>query len=252
MTTQLPASSNPSPTAGPGSSRRDKTLAAANADLYRQRRRLKSAGSRVVNESTEKMTLLSPQLIALFGEIPAKHLSNANVPERHIRNVDGEYAAEWASVRDKMLDQIGGGFAFALLGNRGTGKTQLGVHLIVQSARLGRTCLYAKAMDFFLTVRATYKSETQTELEAIEAFTEPGILVLDELQVRGETEFEDRMLTYMLDKRYDAMRDTILIANLTEKAFRESMGYSISDRLVETGGVIECNWKSFRRKESAK
>lgn len=187
-------------------------------------------------------------MIALFGEIPAKHLSNANVPERHIRNVDGEYSDDWKKVRDRIVNQIGGGFAFALLGRRGTGKTQMGVHAIVQSARLGRDCLYAKAMDFFLTIRATYKSEMQTELEAISAFTEPGMLVLDELQVRGETEFEDRMLTYMLDKRYDAMRDTLLIANLTEPQFRESMGYSIADRLAETGGVIECNWDSFRRK----
>ena len=250
MTPPSPVSKPASQTDGPDFSRRDPKLAMANAELYRHRRRLKSVGQRVESESTEKMTRLSPQLIALFGEIPATQLSNANVPERHIKTVDGESSGEWQKARDKVVNQIGGGFAFALLGPRGTGKTQLGVHTIVQSARMGRSCLYAKAMDFFLTVRATYKSETRTELEAIELFTDPCMLVLDELQVRGETEFEDRMLTYMLDKRYDSMRDTILIANLTESQFRESMGYSISDRLAETGGIIECKWDNFRRKTS--
>lgn len=134
----------------------------------------------------------------------------------------------------------------ALLGGRGTGKTQIGVHAAIGACCVGRSALYAKAMDFFLDVRATYKSEEASEADAIAKFVNPMLLVMDELQVRGDTDFEDRMLTYMLDKRYDAMRDTILIANLSAEAFEDAMGYSVSDRMVESGGVIECNWGSFR------
>lgn len=42
------------------------------------------------------------------------------------------------------------------------------------------------------------------------------------------------------------MKDTIPIANLKEEEFLKSIGQSAESRLREVGGVIVCDWPSFR------
>lgn len=102
-------------------------------------------------------------------------------------------------------------------------------------------------MDVFLAVRETYRREiSQSELEVIESFRKPSLLVIDEVQERGETAWEDRILTNLVDKRYGDGTDTLLIANLKPAALAENLGTSIADRLRETGGIIEATWGSFR------
>lgn len=102
-------------------------------------------------------------------------------------------------------------------------------------------------MRFFLALRATYSKDVpDTEGDVLSAFVAIRLLVIDEVGVRGEKPFEDRMLTTLIDERYDRKRDTVLISNQTAADFRAVLGESIVDRLRETGGIIECNWRSFR------
>jgi hypothetical protein len=42
------------------------------------------------------------------------------------------------------------------------------------------------------------------------------------------------------------MRDTIMISNETPEKMLAQVGPSIEDRMRECGGIIECNWPSFR------
>jgi hypothetical protein len=51
----------------------------------------------------------------------------------------------------------------------------------------------------------------------------------------------------LLDRRYDNLNSTVLIANQDKAAFAASVGDSIVSRIHETGESIECNWPSFRR-----
>ncbi len=182
---------------------------------------------------------------------PADHRSlyaKADVPQRHRKPISEQESPEtWKTARDQVVGKVGGGFLIALLGNRGSGKTQIAQQGVTFATGLGRSALYVRAMTIFLELRATYSSPDRTELEVIQKYTAPQLLVIDEIQERGETDFENRILNHLLDTRYGDMTDTLVIGNLQPKAFQNSMGSSISDRLRETGGVIECNWKSFRR-----
>lgn len=175
--------------------------------------------------------------------------NDANVPLRYSVRIDIERSPmPWRDVYEMITRQLQTGCLLALIGNRGTGKTQLGASAIAANCALERSSRYITAMDVFLIIREAQKFQNESELKAIQKFVDPKLLVMDEMQVRGETAFENRMLTAIVDKRYANMRDTILIANLTEKEFRESLGSSIVDRMYETGGVIPCTWESFRRK----
>lgn len=178
---------------------------------------------------------------------PSGRYAKSDVPKRHRRAISGEHCPkEWIETLTKIIEKQGKGYLIALIGNRGTGKTQISERAIRDCCDLGYPALYCRSMDFFLEVRATFKSETVTELSVIERFRSPRLLVLDEFQERGDTEWENRVLNNLLDKRYGDMSDTILIANLVPKAFEKSVGESIADRMRETGGLMECTWKSFR------
>ena len=181
-------------------------------------------------------------------------LARADVPKRHLRPLVQTPCAEWVSLSNKLRAALGTGFLFALLGDRGTGKTRLAVatirECIRRTARNGfdanRPAWYRKTLDLFLDVRASFKNESRTEREVLAPYLACDLLVLDEIQERGGTDFEDRMLTYVIDKRYDANKDTLLISNLKAGEFSKHVGPSIVDRIRECGAAINCDWPSFR------
>lgn len=170
----------------------------------------------------------------------------ANIPKRHTRGVKIDPNHPWVPQCEIVSRRLGAGFLLALLGDRGTGKTQMAVVVMMVGFKAQRTGLYVSAMDVFLDVRATYSNPDASERDALGRFLGPDMLVIDEIQQRGETDFEDRILAYLIDQRYGAMKDTIVIANLTPDALKDSLDPSIVDRLRETGGIIECTWPSFR------
>lgn len=207
-----------------------------------------------VGEIIQSLTCLSrPAWISdLSPDVAIKRLGDkANLPLRHRNHAAGigdtcKNHPDWERIRDILIYKQGAGYLFGLLGPRGTGKTQIAVNVGLHRIAIKWPVLYVKTMDIFLWIRSTYNDENLCELDALSEFLSPSLLIIDEAGERGETAFEDRMLSYLLDKRYDACLDTILIANLTIKAFTESVGPSIIDRIRETGSLIECNWESKR------
>jgi DNA replication protein DnaC len=75
-----------------------------------------------------------------------------------------------------------------------------------------------------------------------------GLLVIDEIQERAETKYEETALVYLIDQRYANMRPTLLIGNIKHEDFTARIGPSIASRIRETGGVIEFTGPSFRDK----
>lgn len=186
----------------------------------------------------------------LQGVTAKQYWAAARIPKRQ---ADASLRAEpeWMKAYTKCIETVlrkeRRGSITVLIGNRGTGKTQIAVETIREGCIALYTARYARALDIFLEVRAAMKSEHQTEIDAIRTYLDPEILVIDEMQERGETAFEDRLLVNILDKRYTSMLDTILIANQAPEQFITAVGASIADRIRETGGIIECTWESFRR-----
>lgn len=158
-------------------------------------------------------------------------------------------SSEWAAQWCKLAQSIGKGIIAMIYGNRGAGKTQLAVCAIRAACAEGRSALYTKAMNFFLDVRATYReNNTATEKEIIKKYCSPELLVIDAIENRSDSPFENLLLTYLIDVRYDQMKDTILVGNFSGEQFAANMGPSVVDRIHECGIKIACNWKSFRRK----
>jgi hypothetical protein len=171
-------------------------------------------------------------------------------PLRHLQERDiertGPRGEPWATVESNLIAKLGTGFLVALVGIRGPGKTQMGVELMKRSAEAERSCLYATAMGFFIAIKSTYGKKAESEEDVLSRYARPSLLVIDEAGRRGETDWEDRLLFELIDRRYREMRDTLLISNQGPGEFQTAIGPSLASRMVETGGIIECTWASFR------
>lgn len=171
-----------------------------------------------------------------------------NAPLRQVLMENPDRSGEWGKMEVRLKAKLGSGFLLALVGTRGNGKTQLGVELMRHLAEHKVTSHYCTASEFFMAIRATYKPNSQTtEEDVIIRYRDKRLIVLDEIGRRGQSEWEDRMLFELLDKRYGDMSDTLLISNQERAEFTTAIGPSIASRMQETGGIIECTWTSFRK-----
>jgi DNA replication protein DnaC len=135
----------------------------------------------------------------------------------------------------------------AMIGNKGTGKTQLAAEIIKDLEPDRAT--YTTAMALFLRIQDTFKkAATETQNDIVRELWRTPLLVIDELQGRAQTAWEDRLLTEILDKRYANERPTILISNLKAEELTASLGDSIADRMRQTGGIIKITGASHRLK----
>jgi len=171
-----------------------------------------------------------------------------NAPARHLRRgVFDPTAKEWNSTLEMLKNQIGTGFLYALVGTRGPGKTQMAVELMRATTLKLRSAYYCTAMDYFTRIKDSFAPDSErTQAEAQRFFGKFKLLVMDEINVRSDSAWEDAMLSDLIGKRYNAELDTLLIGNQTSEEFCKSVGPSIVSRLNECGGICVANWPSFR------
>jgi len=156
-------------------------------------------------------------------------------------------AGEWGAVFDSLCDRLGSDFLVALLGGRGTGKTQLGACLIRAAIRRDIRAVYVRLADLFDDVRGGFdRDTTASHLDRLRRYQAVPLLVLDECHEYAGSGFEGRTLRALIDQRYGELRPTVLISNEMPDAFSERMGPSIMSRLTECGEIIVCDWPSYR------
>lgn len=199
-------------------------------------------------------------------------LLNAGFHHRHVQNL--HLGKEQAAVLNRLQNRLTGiGAIIALVGPRGVGKTTLAGILAREWAWADYKSIFDKADGKCRTVKNRYvilKKMTSIvaklkafygdfgtiEISKLEQFRQflvtCDLLVVDELhEVDEDSRHKARTLTDILDCRYAAQRDSILISNETEKEFRQNISTSIMSRLSEHGAIISCNWPSYRVKSDA-
>lgn len=141
----------------------------------------------------------------------------------------------------------------AMIGKIGGGKTHLACALINAMAQQARTARYTTAFDYILAVRKTFSREISRDQTDVEnEHIHPELLVLDEMQVRGETESEEILLLRLIDKRYQHNRATLLLSNHADKdEFKARIDARIWDRMKQNGGVFVVKWDSIRGRVKA-
>ena len=143
-------------------------------------------------------------------------------------------------------------------GGHGTGKTRMAYELakgvtppngtyLRGSIHIDRPSIYTTAVALFMDLRDTYRSDSElSEKKLIAELTGAALLVIDEMQERGETRFEDQKLTAIIDARYMEGRPTIIISNHTRHQLAKTLSPAVIDRIRENGRGFHFDWLSYR------
>lgn len=196
--------------------------------------------------------------------------TSETIPLRHRRvifsgsfvlnDLSEEQAGAYCLAMDALCAPDGAGGSAVMIGPRGGGKTLVACVAALNAWVVGgcrdsrpgvdealglRGPLYATTADLFCEQRRWFGVKEGREPMAIAGTA--AVLVLDEIQERTGTEWEQVELTRLLDHRYRECLPTILVGNLQPSELKDCLGPSVVSRLQESGALIECNWPSRRK-----
>lgn len=167
---------------------------------------------------------------------------NVNNPKQQkIFNFCKDYAANFQQIRKT-------GQSFMMLGTVGTGKTHLSIGVALEVMRNGNSAVFSSASKIFRAIKDTYhKGSHQKESEVMAIYTQCDLLIIDEVGVQRGSDFEKETFFDVINERYENMRPTIILSNLTIEEIKVFLGERVFDRLRENGGkAFLLDWPSYR------
>lgn len=187
-----------------------------------------------------------------------KHELDASWPSRHVADLSGysgpalnKAQALWESHVSRRACTL------VLHGPRGRGKTGMAAWWAWKRGQTGKSPgTYSTAYELFARIRRSWHpSSQQAEWDALRPYQRTPYLAVDQLhQCRALTAGDDKAalwermaLAELLDYRYREGKTTILLATLeTQEELRQALDADILDRVKESGGIIKCDWQSYR------
>ena len=150
---------------------------------------------------------------------------------------------------DNLDENLEKGRNIILIGGVGTGKTHLSIGLLKAVIENGGIGMFITASDLFMNIRDTWtRSSEITTLDRVQQFVDLDLLVIDEIGVQRGTDNEREILFSIINSRYNNLKPTVLLSNLSLKEVRAYIGERTFDRLKEDGGqIVVLNGESYRK-----
>lgn len=182
-------------------------------------------------------------------------MSSKGIPRRYWQKGLKDFAAtECIDSRDmdavrsyvhnqEEVSRVGRSLLF--YGPPGTGKTHLALSILKIWKGGG---FYTTARKYTRELRNTYSGEGR-EQDVIDRFVRYDLLVIDEIGKQFDTPAEKWAMFDLINERYNELKPTIFISNLSIEDFTEFMGEEAVDRIRENRGFsVLFDGRSYRRK----
>jgi DNA replication protein DnaC len=151
-------------------------------------------------------------------------------------------------------DRCRDGDSLILLGACGTGKNMLAAILCQEVVKQQRSAVHTTVFKMIRSVKDSWrKGSEKSEEDVIRSFSEPDLLVVDEVGVQFGSDTEKLYLTEIINNRYERKMPTVLISNLNFEELEKSLGTRIIDRFFEgKSAILKFTWESYRRRDIKK
>ena len=178
----------------------------------------------------------------------SKALEKGDFPLRHRMRIDqGMNGPSMQMLNDYKEKIVKGDVLLILIGPRRVGKTQLATAWAWERCKAekppGR---YVTRTDLMGELKATWDG-VGAENEVVQKYRRTNYLVIDnfnEISV-GDGLWETRTLNTLINRRYDDMKATVLIATEAPEKAGSIFSELILEKTEQTGGVIKCNWAKY-------
>ncbi len=134
------------------------------------------------------------------------------------------------------------------IGKTGAGKNHLACGIIHKIIEQGGTALITTAMKIIRTIKDSWRDHETKEGDIVDLYTQPGLLVIDEIGVQFGSDTEKLYISEIINDRYEAMRPTLLLGNIKLRELTEQLGDRPVDRFREGGKIVQFDWDSYRKK----
>jgi DNA replication protein DnaC len=183
-----------------------------------------------------------------------KHFAGAMLPERHATSGFKNYKVQHAG-QQNALNQVvsfaknmihGHKNNFVMVGPTGTGKTHLSCATARTLLNKGKYARYITSEDLAQRIMNAWEQPDATEKSVIYDFSQYDLLILDEYGLHDRDKRRE-LVHKVLYARYDRMKPTMLISNLTLVELQKDLGDRLWSRFQHDGlDVVECNWADER------
>lgn len=133
-----------------------------------------------------------------------------------------------------------------VVGGLGTGKSFTGYALVNAWLQAERTACVLTAMAVIRHVRETWRGEGERESTVLKRLATVDLLVIDEVGIQSSSVNELTILTEIFNQRYENLKPTVVIGNLTISEVTTVLGERAVDRFREGGRVLSFTWPSRR------
>ncbi len=145
----------------------------------------------------------------------------------------------------EFLEHFGESTGMVFTGKPGTGKNHLASAITREFVTTkGKTALITTAMKIVRAIKDSWSGGKESEV--IRRFIDPDLLVIDEMGVQFGSDTERLYLTEIINDRYEWLKPTIILTNLTMSELAKALGERVIDRFREGGHVLIFDWKSYR------
>ena len=183
-------------------------------------------------------------------------IEKAGVSKRNIGKTfesfrcDNQAQTALAHCKDLCKDIIDGKVAknTFMVGGVGTGKTHLAssiVHELIDD----KTVCMIRLIELMRKLKDTWRRDSEvTEQKVIDYYGLIDLLIIDEVGIQFGSDAEKMFMFDIINTRYDNLKPTLMISNLSLDNIRKALGEQVVDRLREDGGkVLTFDFESQRR-----